>query len=78
VGSGATKNFINLLYAKWLQLSIKRLEKPPPLYNVDSTKNKSGNLQFYINLKIQTGSQGRNHCFFLSDLEEHKAILRYP
>ena len=76
--SGATENFMNLSYAKWLQLPIKRLDKPRPLFNVDGTENKSGNLQFYTDLEIQTGTQQRNYRFFLSDLGEHKAILGYP
>jgi hypothetical protein len=45
---------------------------------VDGTENKSGNLQFYTNLEVQTRTQQKNHCFFLSDLGEHKAILGYP
>jgi hypothetical protein len=55
----------------------KQLEKPQPLFNIDGTENKSRNLQFYTDLEIQTGTQRRNHHFFLLDLGEHKAILRY-
>jgi hypothetical protein len=75
---GATENFMNLSYAKWLWLPIKHLEKPQPLFNIDGTENKSRNLQFYTNLEIQTQTQWRNHRFFLLDLGEHKAILGYP
>ncbi len=35
--SGATKNFINLQYAKYLQLPIKVLAEPQRLFNVDGT-----------------------------------------
>jgi hypothetical protein len=44
VDSGVTENFLNLTYAKWLWLSIKRLKEPWKLYNVDGTKNKAGEL----------------------------------
>ncbi len=78
VDSGATENFINLGYAWWLKLPIKRLEKPQQLFNVDGTKNRAGNLKFYTDLSVQMGGQRINHWFFLSDLGEHKAILGYP
>ena len=76
--SRATENFINLSYAKWLKLPIKQLPTPQTLLNVDGTENKSGKLQFYMDLDIQTGSTKTTLQFFLSDLGEHKAILGYP
>jgi len=76
--SGATENFINLSYAKWLKLPIKQLFIPHTLLNVNGTENKSGKLQYYTDLDVQTGSTKTILCFFLLDLEEHKAILGYP
>jgi hypothetical protein len=78
VDSGATENFLNLTYAKWLQLPIKRLKNPQKLYNVDGTKNKAGELCYYMDLEIRTGTVTTKLQFFLSDLGEHKAILGYP
>jgi len=69
---------MNLKYAKYLQLPIKRLEEPRSLFNVDSTTNKSGSLQFYTDLQVQTGNQRTNLRFFLTDLGDNKAILGYP
>ena len=76
--SGATKNFMNLGYAQWLQLPIKWLSQPRPLYNVDGSENKSGHLLFYTDLQVRTRQQTTNLRFFLSDLGEQKAILGYP
>ena len=76
--SGATENFMNLGYAQWLQLPIKWLSQPQPLFNVNGSKNKSGWLLFYTDLQVWTGQQMTNLRFFLSDLGEHKAILGYP
>ena len=45
---------------------------------MDGTENKSGKLQFYTDLDVQTGSTKTTLRFFLSDLGEHKAILGYP
>ena len=78
VDSGATENFMNLTYAKWLRLPIKRLPEPRKLFNVDGTENKSGRLQFYMDLDVRTGTTTTALRFFLSDLGEHKAILGYP
>jgi hypothetical protein len=44
IDSGATENFMNLNYAQWLGLPIKRLEKTRRLFNVDGTENKAGKL----------------------------------
>ncbi len=77
VDSGATENFLNLTYAKWLRLSIKQLVEPRRLYNVDGTENKAGELRFYTDLQVQTGKTITPLRFFLADLGEHKAILGY-
>jgi len=78
IDSGATENFMNLQYAKYLQLPIKRLPEPRRLFNVDGTTNKSGNLEFYTDLEVRTGTKRTNLRFFLSDLGDNKAILGYP
>jgi hypothetical protein len=78
VDSGATKNFMNLDYARYLCLPIQRLALPRKLYNVDSTSNQSGDLLYYTDLSVQTGDKRVNLRFFLSNLGENKAILGYP
>ena len=55
VDSEVTENFMNLQYAKWLKLPIKRLNNPRPVFNVDGTKNKSGDLQHYMDLTVRIG-----------------------
>src|SRR6267142_108799 len=76
--SGATENFLNLTYARWLKIPIKRLPNPRTLLNVDGTENRSGRLEFYTDLQVRTGNDITRLRFFLSDLGEHKAILGYP
>jgi hypothetical protein len=78
VDSGATKNFLNLDYACYLRLPIQCLTTPQKLYNVDGTSNQSGDLLYYTDLSVQTGSKRINLRFFLSNLGENKAILGYP
>jgi hypothetical protein len=74
----ATENFLNLTYAKWLRLPIKTLKTPWKLYNVNGTENKAGELHHYTDLETKTSGTASNLQFFLSDLDEHKAILGYP
>jgi len=76
--SGATENFLNLNYAKWLKLPIKRLPFSRKLFNVNGMENKAGQLQFYTDLAIWTGTTTTNMRFFLTQLGKHKAILGYP
>jgi hypothetical protein len=76
--SGATENFLELKYAEWLQLPIKRLPEDRRLLNVDGTENKTGALRFYTNLKVQTGTQHTVMRFFLAELGTNKMILGYP
>jgi hypothetical protein len=76
--SGATENFMNLEYAKYLQLPIQCLREPRKLYNIDGTPNQSGELQYFTDLQVQMGTQQSTLCFFLSNLGENKAILGYP
>ena len=76
--SGATENFMNLAYTKWLRLPIEQLPEPRPVLNVDGTENKSGKLKYYTDLNVRTGENTTTLRFFLSDLGEHKVILGYP
>ena len=54
---GATENFINMQYAKELRLPIKRLQQPQPVYNVDGTRSKNGDIEHYTDLEMQTGNK---------------------
>ena len=74
---GATENFMNLSYARWLKLPIKELAQPRKLFNVDNTENVSGELKYYTDLQVQTGRKNVKLRFFLTHLGEHKAILGY-
>ena len=78
IDSGATENFMNLDYARWLKLPIRELKQHHPLFNVDGMENKSGALHYYTDLQFRTGTQTTNQRFYLLDLGDHKAIFGYP
>ena len=75
--SGATENFISMKYAKELQLPIKWLQKPRPVYNIDGTRNKNGDIEHYTNLEMQMGNRKVWLQFFLTNLADQKVILSY-
>jgi hypothetical protein len=76
--TGATENFINLDYAKYLRLPIKQFDKPRLLLNVDGTENRAGSLKYYTDLSVRTGNKCVNMRFMLSNLGDQKVILGYP
>ena len=76
--SGATENFMNLTYAKWLRLPLKRMAQLHILFNVNGAENKAGEFLYYTDLNVRTGSTTITLHFFLTELGEHKAILGYP
>ena len=77
VDLGATENFINLPYARWLKLPIQTLQQLCKIFNIDGTTNKSGELKYFTDLEVQTGLNWSKLRFFLTDLGENKAILAY-
>ena len=78
VDSGATENFMNLQYARWLKLPIEQMEQPRKLFNVDGTENISGELRYYTDLLVKTGHKLLRLRFFLSDFGKNNIILGYP
>ena len=76
--SGATENFINEGYARWLRIPFKRLRNPREVYNVDGTPNKNGRIEFFTDLEVRTGEQRTKMRFFLTELGPQKMILGYP
>ena len=76
--SGATENFINKGYARWLRIPFKRLQTPREVYNVDGTPNKNSRIEFFTDLEVRTGEQRTKMRFFLTELGPQKMILGYP
>ena len=56
LNSGAIENFMSLDYAKHLHLPIKTLKEPRKLFNVNGTLNKAGDLKYYTDLRMRTGT----------------------
>ena len=77
IDSGATKNFMQLLYVKKLQLPIKEMLEPQMVFNVNGMPNKSGEIKYYTDINVQTRQNYMTFQFFLTSIGD-RAILRYP
>ena len=76
--SGATENFINKGYTRWLWIPFKWLSTPWEVYNVDGMSNRNGQIEFFTDLEVWTGDQWTKMSFFLMELGPQKIILGYP
>ena len=65
VDSGATENFMNLSYARWLKLPIQALPQPHKIFNVNGTTNKSRELRYFTDLEVQMGANWSKLHFLL-------------
>jgi hypothetical protein len=59
-------------------MPIQCLKEPRKLCNIDGTPNQGGELQYFVNVQVQTRIQCLTLQFFLSSLGENKIILGYP
>jgi hypothetical protein len=76
--SGATKNFINIHYARRLNLLIKRLTQERKLFNVDGMPNKADILKYFTDIETRTGLKRTCLRYFLTNLGDNQVILGYP
>ena len=54
------------------------MERPIPIRNVDRTKNKSGNIEYFCWLLVNLGSERAKMKFYLTSLGNDRMILGYP
>ena len=47
---------MHLSYARRLKYPVRELNEPRLLYNVDGTINKAGEIRWYMDIKVQTGT----------------------
>ena len=76
--SGATENFLNLNIWKSMKIGRFKMERPIPIRNIDGTKNKSGNIEYFCWLLVNLGSERAKMKFYLTSLGSDRIILGYP
>ena len=78
IDSGATCNFIDDKVAKRLGLRQIETTKPIPVYNVDGTKNKRGDILHYTWMRIVMNDKRKLQKFYLMELGGDDILLGYP
>jgi len=76
--SGATENFIDKETVKRLRVGTKKLNLQRPVYNVDGTLNRNGNITHACDLTVKQGNKKSRQRFFVSNLGKDRFILGYP
>ena len=76
--SGATENFLDPRTVERLQIPVQTLSKPRIIYNIDETLNKAGSITHKAQLKVTFGKETRTVDFFITDLGQDRAVLRFP
>jgi hypothetical protein len=77
LNSGATKNFINIHYARRLGLLIQQLAQERRLFNIDGTPNRAGTLKYFTDITIRIGTKKTRLRYFLTNLGDNQVILGY-
>ena len=76
--SGATENFVNNRAVTRLRLGTKKLPFPKPVYTVDGSMNKNGEITHYCNLLVKQGQKKLRQWFYVTNIGKDNFILGYP
>ena len=78
LNTGAGGKFINQNFVLANGIRTQKLEKPITVYNVDGTKNKTGTITRYADVKLQVGDRTRTTQLLVTGLGKQKVILGFP
>jgi len=76
--SGATENFINNWAVTRLRLGLKKLAFPKPVYTIDGSMNKNGEITHYCDLLVKQGQKKLRQRFYVTNIGKDNFILGYP
>ena len=76
--TGAGGKFIDQNFVLANSIRTQKLEKPITVYNVDGTKNKTGMITQYADVKLQVGDRIRTTWLMVTGLGKQKVILGFP
>jgi hypothetical protein len=78
VDSGATNNFMHLLFTKRMRLGLQELPTLKKIFNIDNTTNKSGMITHYLDLDVCTNGIHKEMRFLITDIGQEDVLLGYP
>ena len=72
------ENFVNNQAVTRLRLGIKKLPFPKPVYTVNSSMNKNGEITHYCDLLVKQGQKKLRQRFYITNIGKDNFILGYP
>ena len=78
IDSGAQGKFLNKDFALRNKIALNKLNSPITVYNVDSTKNNSGKIEYSTWLKVKVDDKEMNTRFLVTDIGKEDMILGLP
>ena len=76
--TGAGGKFVDQNFVLENGIRTQKLEKPITVYNVDGTKNKTGMITWYADVKLQVRDRTRTTQLLVTGLGKQKVILVFP
>jgi hypothetical protein len=75
---GATECFISQRFIDEHWLGVRYMKTPHKIENADGSPNTGGNLRYYIDLTVTTGTQSHPLRFYITDIGPDNLVLGYP
>ena len=75
--SGAMENFINNWVVMKLRLGLKKLAFPKPVYTVNGSMNRNGEITHYCDLLVRQGNKKLRQQFYITNIGKDDFILGY-
>ena len=75
---GANECFVSQRFVNEYWLGVQYMKTPRKIENADGSPNAGGNLRYYINLTVMTGTQSHSLHFYITNIGPDDLVLGYP
>ena len=75
---GANECFISQRFIEEHRLGVQYMKTPRKIENTDGSPNAGGNLHYYIDLTVTTGTWSHPLRFYITDIGPNDLVLGYP
>ena len=77
INSGAMETYIHPREVIRLCLTLRKLARPIPVFNVDDTPNKKGSIQYTVEIPYLFGGEKHRVTAYVADIGSQDIILGY-
>ena len=74
----ANECFVSQRFIERHRLGVRYMKNPCKIENADGSPNTGGNLRYYIDLMVATGTQSHPLRFYITDIGPDNLVLGYP